>query len=374
MKFPLFKLEEYFEKREFKASYLLSSSDAETMGLCELLQIADPETRILWENLRLGYTESRGLPLLREEIARSYHSRSAEQILCFAGAEEGIFCACQAILSPSDHTIVVTPCYQSLESIPSRICPVTTIELQEANSWELPLNQIENAIRANTKLIIINYPHNPTGTLIDCNTQRNLVEIARKHDLSILSDEVYRLLEFDDKDRLPPIFDIYEKGMSLSVMSKAYGLAGLRVGWIAARDTSLIAEMLNIKHYLSICNSGPSEILSLIALRNGEAILSQNRKLIKGNLDLLDQFLERYSTLFHWIRPSAGCIGFMKLLHADLSVENFSTELFQRQGVLIIPAGIYGLQSNYFRIGFGRANFSEALIQFERYITTNLVH
>ena len=124
-----------------------------------------------------------------------------------------------------------------------------------------------DAIKQNTRLIAINFPHNPTGKLISKEKLNTLIEISRKHGIYLFSDEVYRLMERKEEIRLPQIADIYEKGLSLNVMSKAYGLPGLRIGWIASKDIELLDKMERMKHYLSICNSSPSELLSIIALK-----------------------------------------------------------------------------------------------------------
>ena len=139
-------------------------------------------------------------------------------------------------------------------------------------------------------MIAINYPHNPTGKVISLDLLNDLIEISRKHDIYLFSDEVYRLMERDANKRLPQIADAYENGISLNVMSKAYGLPGLRIGWIASQDLQLLDKMEKMKHYLSICNSSPSEFLAVVALKSGEQILSRNRKIIEDNLKLLNPF------------------------------------------------------------------------------------
>lgn len=271
---PTFKLEEYLGAREFKAPFSLCSSDMQSRTVPELLAMADDACTQLWQNLALSYTQPEGLPMLRQEISRLYQDINAEQVLMFAGAEEGIYCAAHALLTNTDHAIVVVPCYQSLEAIPQSLCDVTLIKLNESQNWALDLDRIKAAVRPQTKLIVINFPHNPTGAVIDRKTLFGLIAIARQQGAYIFSDEVYRLLELDENNRLPAIADCYEKGLSLSVMSKAYGLPGLRIGWIVTRSPEVLKQMENMKYYLSICNSAPSEILALIALRAKEAILT----------------------------------------------------------------------------------------------------
>lgn len=361
MKYPEFQLETYLAKREFNAPFNLCASDLETYSMNEILHMADERDLNLWNNLTLGYNETEGHPLLREEISKIYGKGfSQKEILCFAGAEEGIFCMFHTLLNPEDHAIVITPCYQSLESLPATICNTTKIQLEYQREWELDIDEIADAIQPNTKLLVINFPHNPTGALITREIQCTLVELARKHDLWIFSDEVYRFLEVNPLHRLYPFASVYEKGISLSVMSKAYGLAGLRLGWIACQHLDLLKKMNGMKHYLSICNSAPSEILSLIALKASTLIQERNRNLMQSNLKLLDQFFEDYEYLFEWIRPKGGCIGY-PLFKGKMPVDHLADKLLKEAGILILPGSVYNDYRNHFRISFGRKSMPEAL-------------
>lgn len=367
---PIFKLEDYLSTREFSSPYMFGSSDAESWSMKEIVGMADEECQTLWENLGLGYTETQGLPLLREEIAKQYNKKiSAANIGCFAGAEEGIYAACHTLLNANEHAIVITPAYQSLESVPASICEVTSIALSPHNNWELDLSLIEGAVQPNTKLLLINFPHNPTGTIISHEQQMQLVELARSKNIWIFSDEVYRFLELNPNDRLPPMADMYEKGISLGVMSKAYGLAGLRIGWITCQDHDTLMKCLEMKHYLTICNSAPSEILSLIALRNSETLLERNHKIMTSNIKLLDAFFEEYSDVFEWVRPKGGCIGFPRLKQ-DMSAYDFCEQLRFQKGVVALPNTVYDFKGNHIRVGFGRKNMPEALEKVKEFSRT----
>jgi len=295
MKLNAFKLEEYLARYEFKAPYLLCCSDAESWSLSEILAMANAQEHELWNNLRLGYTEVPGLPLLRETIAQTmYPNLQAENIFCFAGAEEGIFCGLSALCGPGEHVIVVTPCYQSLMEIPrAQGCHISTLNLTEEKGWRLDIEAVERLIQSNTKWLVINFPHNPTGQILAADDLQRLLALLAQHDLGLYSDEVYRLLG-PAQNWVKPAACLYSMAVSLGVMSKAYGLAGLRVGWIACQDKEILKKIELFKQYTSICNSAPSEILSIIALRNQEHILARNNNIIKANLALLDDFMEEY--------------------------------------------------------------------------------
>jgi aspartate/methionine/tyrosine aminotransferase len=360
-----FALEVHFSKWEFAAKYHMCASDMQSMAITELLSYADDADRRLWDQLHLGYTETWGRPSLREVIASTYESVKATDVLCLAGAQEGIYCAMQAILTPDDHAIAITPNYQSSESVPLSICETTGVALDAERNWDFDLDQVREAIRPNTRVISINFPNNPTGKVISRDALYALVAIARDHGIYIFSDEVFRLLERRPETTLPQIADIYERGLSLNVMSKAYGLPGLRIGWIACKDRELLERMERAKHYLSICNSAPSELLAQIALKNRDRILKKCRDLIAKNVPLLSDFMKERSDLFEWYLPDGGCIGYPRYLGGD-GVEEFARKLVEESGVLLLPASVYRSDlgptpTDRFRIGYGRKNLSEGL-------------
>ncbi|HSD69826.1 MAG TPA: pyridoxal phosphate-dependent aminotransferase [Woeseiaceae bacterium] len=353
-----FALEVHFSKWEFKARYNLTGSDAESRTIADLLSLASDEDRHAFENLHLGYTETFGSPALRQAIAETYESLSADDILCFAGAGEGIFVAMQVLLKPGDHAIVLTPNYQSAETVPLSICDVSGVALDASRSWALDLNRLCNAIRPNTRLVSINFPNNPTGAIPSQDTMNELVELCRKRGLWLFSDEVYRGIETDASRRVRQIADGYEKGLSLNVMSKAYGLPGLRIGWIACRDRELLVRMERRKHYLSICNSAPSEVLARIALKARDRIIERNLALIRQNVVVAQRFFARYPALFDFAPPDGGCVCFVRYKGAD-GVEEFTRRLVEEAGVLLLPSTVYRSEigkvpENYFRLGLGR--------------------
>lgn len=295
-----------------------------------------------------------------------------EDVLCFSGAEEGLYSAMHTLLRPDDHAIVVTPNYQSAESVPASICAVTGIGLDEHDNWSLDIDRLKTLLRPNTRLISINFPHNPTGKILERDRFDALIELCRSRGLYLFSDEVYRLLGAEGTVHLPNVADVYERGLSLGVMSKAYGLPGLRIGWIVSQDREALQRMERMKHYLSICNSAPSELLALIALKNGERLLKRNRLLVTKNLDLLDRFFAAHASLFEWRRSDGGCVAYPRYLGRD-GVERFAVDLVETAGVLVLPASIYRSQltatpADRFRVGFGRIRVEEGLQAFEGYL------
>ena len=366
-----FVLETYFSKWEFNARHHMTASDAQSMSVATLLDLAGLPQDTL-SHLHLGYTETWGAPDLRQAISETYDMMGPENILCFAGAEEGVYASMRVLLNKNDHAIVIVPNYQAAETLPLDICAVTGVKLDAQNNWTLNLDDILKAVRPNTKLISVCFPNNPTGKIIPADDYAALIEICRKHDLYLFSDEVYRLLELDANKRIDQAADAYEKGLSLNVMSKAYGLPGLRVGWIATRDTDVLQKLEQYKQYLSICNSAPSERLAVIALGVREKILTKNRALMQTNIEKLDAVFADYPELFDWYHPDGGCIAYPKYMGRG-SVENFCTALVEENGVLLLPASIYHSElmetpENHFRIGFGRANIEDGLLAFREFM------
>jgi len=369
---PDFRLETYFSRWEFTARHHMTASDAQSMTLRDLLARASPEDAEAFDRLWLGYTETFGAPALREEIAGTYDELEAADILCFAGAEEGIYIANQVLLGPKDHAIVVTPNYQAAETVPLSICAVSGVPLDRDNAWDLDLNRVAAAVRPNTRLISINFPHNPTGCIISRQTLGALIELCRERGIWLLSDEVYRRLGPDPQRQVPQVADLYERGLSLNVMSKAYGLPGLRIGWVGCQDRELLVRMERMKHYLSICNSGPSEVLARIALKNREAILERNNALVRANLCLLDRFFAEFNDVFDWRRPDGGCVGYPRYLGPE-SVDELCADLVEQSGVLLLPGSIYSSElgptpQDHFRVGFGRAGVTEGIAAFRDYL------
>lgn len=372
---PDFKLETYFSKWEFTARYHMTASDAESMRLDELLAMGTDAQREAFSRQWLGYTETFGAPALRAAIAATYDGTQAASIVCFAGAEEGLYIAMHVLLEKDDHAIVVTPNYQSAETVPLSICAVSGVPLDPDDNWSLDLDRVRAAIRPNTKLISINFPHNPTGKILERDRFDALVELCRAHGIWLFSDEVYRGLGTGRVPQLPAAAEVYERGLSLGVLSKAYGLPGLRIGWIACRDRAVLSKMERMKHYLSICNAAPSEALAIIALENSGRILDRNNRLIAANLAGLEAFFADFPDLFDWYRPDGGCIGYPRYKGRD-GVENFARDLVETAGVLLLPAGNYRsdltpVPLDRFRIGFGRANIGEGIAAMRSFLLKN---
>jgi aspartate/methionine/tyrosine aminotransferase len=362
-----FALERYFAKYEFSVPYLLSSSDCDGWRMSELLGLADTETRELWQNLQLGYTESLGHPLLRREVANLYSGIHPDQVLIVT-PEEGIFLVINCLVEKGDHVICTFPGYQSLYQIAVALgCEVTHWEPDENAGWRFDPDFLRRSIRPNTKLIVWNFPHNPTGFLPSRTDFETMMAIAQEHQVRVFSDEMYRLLEVDGSQRLPSAVEVWDKAIVLFGLSKSFGLAGLRIGWLVTREPEVHARLASLKDYTTICSSAPSEILAVIGLRASDRILARHRQRIANHLALLDDFFERHRRRLAWVRPRAGTVCFPRLLGPESSSQ-FAERVVSQGGIMILPSGIYGYDDQHFRLGFGRSNLPEVLTRFETFL------
>lgn len=360
----------YLSRRHASTVHHLSASECETMTLADLLALADAEDAERWAALRLGYTDPLGAPWLRSAVASCYQAVTEHDLVCFAGAQEALYAILHALLSPRDHAIVVLPSYQSMETLPLELCAVSGVALDPSDGWSLDVDAIAAAVRPNTRMVTISFPNNPTGKQLEQDRFAALVALCRHHGLWLLSDEVYRLTERDPARRLPHAADAYERGISLGAVSKAYGLPGLRIGWVACPDQELTGRLATIRQYLSTCSAGPSELLASIALKAAPAILARNRAISETNLARLLTFLAQHEALFDCHPPEGGMVCYPRYKSAE-KVESFVARIAETAGVLLLPASVFRselakLPTDRFRIGFGRLCFGAGLDALER--------
>jgi aspartate/methionine/tyrosine aminotransferase len=361
-----FRIEQYFGKYEFTAKYLLSSSDAESRTIEELLEL-EPGAHEGLLKQRCGYTESPGSPALRQAISAMYRGIKPEDVLVMGATEEGIFVLYHALLASADHVIVETPCYESaLEVARSTGAQVSKWRRGQENSWAHDLAALEELVQPNTKIIYINTPHNPTGLLMPEGIFRQVIKLAASRGITVFCDEVYRELEHDPANRLPAACEIYERAVSLGSMSKTYGLPGLRLGWLVSKDAEILRRCLEFKYYTTICSSAPSEFLSALALRNRKILVQRNREIVLRNLPVLDSFFRQHAHLFEWVKPNASPIGFVQH-KGQGDVQSLCEDIVKKVGVLLLPGTVYD-EPQHIRFGYGRKNMPEALAHFSAYL------
>jgi aspartate/methionine/tyrosine aminotransferase len=363
-----FEIERYFARWEFSARHLLSSSDCEPLTLAGLLELADDETRGLWAGLSLAYTDSAGLPALRAEIAGMYDRVDPTEVLEVV-PEEGIFLAMQALLEPGDHVVVTWPAYQSLHSLAEAMgCHVSRWTPREADGWRFDVADLRALLRADTKLVVLNFPHNPTGYLPPASDYVEALRLAEDVGARVFSDEMYRWLEQDAADRLPSACEISQTAVTLCGVSKTFSLAGLRVGWLATRDEALLTRLAELKDYTTICGSAPSEVLALIGLRAADRIVEANLGIIRENLDAIDRFVASASGFGGWRRPKAGSVGLLRW-EAPEGTRAACDRLAAESGIMLLPSSVFDFGDSHVRLGFGRRGFAEGLDALARHVS-----
>lgn len=364
MQIEEFALERYFARWEFAARLLLSPSDCEALSQRELVDGMDPEVSGLWSSLKLSYTDSNGHPLLRQEIAGQSPGINAEQVLTCA-PEEGVFIAMHALLKPADRVIVTAPGYQSLHAIARSIgCAVDFWPVQpEGGSWALDMDLLAKLLPG-AKLLVVNFPHNPTGYLPARPLFARILEMAERAGARVFSDEMYRLLERDASARLDPVSSLLADAVSLGGLSKSCGLPGLRSGWLISRDKGFLQRCRVLKDYLTICAPAPAEILSIAALRRVNELSQRCLSLICENERLMRNFCARHPGLLRWYAPQAGSTIFPRW-NGEGDANQLAERCLEREGLMVVPGAMFGGDARHFRVGLGRVDFPAALEAFE---------
>ena len=369
MKIAPFATEHFYALYEFNTPYQLCTSDCETVTVEELLEMADMSLAQLGR-LALGYTESQGNPHLREAIADAYATASAEDVVILATPVEGIYLAARALLNPEDEVIVLTPAYDALINMFEHVVGAAQVKkwafTPTPTGWELDLEQLRRLITPQSKLLVLNFPHNPTGYLPTLDQLNEIVALAEEHKLWLFYDEMYFGLVHSGTPPIPSAADLTPRAIVLSGLSKTYGLPGLRTGWLIIQDEETRQNIINWKFYTSICAPAPSEFLALAAWRVRDQLRDKNIAQIEHNLQLAEFFFNRWPTLFKWRRPLAGSIALVRMNVP--SVEAYAAQLAKEAGILIHPATMLGFDDQHMRMGFGKAAFGEALAKFEAYL------
>lgn len=371
MHIPPFTIEEYFALYEFSAPYMLAASDCESMTIGELLDMADMSLDGL-ANLHLGYTEAPGHPDLRRLIAEQYETTRPDNVIVAGAPEEAIFVAMHTLLDKGDEVIVLTPAYDSLKNLAQHICGKENVKLwqiqETASGWQIDLNELESLLSNKTKMLIVNFPHNPTGFLPSEAQQRELINLVKKHGTWLFCDEMYRGLELPGRETLPSAVDLYERAIILSGLSKVHGLPGLRSGWLVLQDEQVRQKIINWKHYTTICASAPSEFLAQVALQVQDKLIARNTAIIQENISVANEFFARWPNMFDWKPQEAGSIALIKI-NVPSATEHCHT-LVKEAGVMLLPSSCVGYGDGHVRMGTGRVNFPHNLAQYEAYLNS----
>ncbi|MGU3544484.1 pyridoxal phosphate-dependent aminotransferase [Methylobacterium sp. A52T] len=360
-----FALAAYLDRWSGCAHHALAASDSEPLTLAALLHLAGPEDLRRWRAADLGYADPRGAPRLRATVSARYHRLEADDVLISAGAQEAVTCVLSALLGPADHAVVVVPIYQPSELVVTRLCAADGVALRPDRNWPLDLDRLAAAIRPNTRLVLTNFPNSPTGAVLDRATLGGLIDLCRRHGLWLVNDEVYRQTDRDPERAVPPVVDLYERGISINGLSKGFGLPGLRVGWAACRDRGLLDRILAAKNLLSSCLARPSEILAQVALQAEPHLTGRARGIGQRNLHRLRALLDRHPDLFDPDEPRNLAFACPRFRGRE-GATTFARILAAEDGVLVLPSALWhsalvSIPADRLRLGLGRVGSGAAL-------------
>jgi aspartate/methionine/tyrosine aminotransferase len=342
-----------------------SISIDELVALCEDPNVESP----LNTSTKLTYGPIRGSNALRERLASLYSVRvtsplPTDNILITPGAIAANFLLFYTLVGPGDHVVCVYPTYQQLYSVPESLgAEVSLWKLRKDNKYIPDLEELKSLVKENTKMIIINNPNNPTGATIPKSVLQGLVEFARERDIIVLSDEVYRPLFHGispgDQEFPPSLISMgYGKTIVTGSMSKAYSLAGIRLGWIASRDKSIIEAAAAARDYTTISVSQVDDQVASYALSASviHALLGRNIQLAKTNLALLEAFVTAHSSACSWVKPTGGTTAFIRFEKNGQAVDDvqFCVDVIEKTKVMFIPGSrCFGKEfKGFIRIGY----------------------
>ncbi len=347
-----FAVEEWMNAYETNATYNIAETCVDSISLDTLFHITNENKDTFFSKFsskRLTYGDIEGLPEFKSGICRLYKSVTPEEIVTTHGAAGANHHVFYSPIQPGDRVISITPTYQQLYSIPESFgADVQILHLEQKNNYLPDLDALRKLATPDTKLICINNPNNPTGALMPEKLLKEIVEIARSVDAYILCDEVYRHLTQTD-DWSCSIVDLYEKGISVSSMSKVFSLAGLRLGWIASHDRAFLRSCLSHRDYNFISGSVFDEHVAALALKHADVLLERNRKIVRNNLAVLDAWVQN-EDLVHYTKPQAGTTALIYYSHPLPSYE-FCKQMYDITGAFVTPGDCFD-EPYSFRIGY----------------------
>ena len=370
MKIKPFAVEEWMNAWEVGAKYNIAETCVDSISMNDLFELTGEDKTEFLNRLcarRLSYGDIEGLPEFRKGVCGLYKTLNIENIVPTHGASGANHHVFYSLISPGDRVVSIMPTYQQLYSIPESYgADVQILHLSKENNYLPDLEKLRRLVTPETKMICINNPNNPTGALMSEQMLREIVEIARSADAWILCDEVYRHLSQED-DWCPSIVDLYEKGISVSSMSKVFSLAGLRLGWIATHDMSVVKSCLSHRDYNLVSCGVFDEMLAAAALKHSDKLLERSRKIVRENLQILDDWVSSEPHV-SYVKPQAGTTA---LVYYDLDISSyeFCEEMYKKTGAFVTPGDCFEVPHSM-RIGYayGKQDLIDGLKAISEYI------
>jgi len=344
MWFKRMELEDWFDTYQYEVEYDVGESAVKYLTLDDL--------NIDLGHLPLRYGHHRGRPDLRGVIAEQYEGLSAEQIIVTTGASEANFCAVAALVKPKDHVIIHHPNYPSLYEVPRSLgCTVDLIRLTYENRFKLDVDEIKKFLTPETKLISLTYPNNPTGAMISEETLHKVISLAESRKIFLLFDETYRELAYGKP--LPWAASLSKNVISISSMSKSYGIPGIRTGWLACESQQITDAVLAIREQLTITNGAISEEIAFWVLQEKDKYLKKARDHVRKNFHIVGDWMKEQKDL-EWIPPQAGVVALPRVRNESISdPEKLYRSLAEKHKTFVIPGRCFELDNHCFRLGYG---------------------
>ena len=374
MKIKPFAVEQWMNDWEVGAKYNIAETCVDSVSVNELFELIGEDKASFLDQFckrRLTYGDIEGAPLFRQGVCKLYKKLSPQNIVPTHGATGANHHVFYSLLSPGDEIISIMPTYQQLYSIPESYgATVKIMELKQENNYLPDLNELKKLVNKSTKMICINNPNNPTGALMSKDMLQEIISVAESVGAYILCDEVYRHLTQDD-NWCESIADLYEKGISVSSMSKVFSLAGLRLGWIASQDMDVIRSCLSHRDYNLISCGMFDEALAGVALSHSEKLLERNKNIVRENLKILDEWVQSEPHVYY-VKPQAGTTA---LVYYDLNIPSyeFCQDMYKQTGAFVTPGDCFE-QPNSMRIGYAcdRQTLIDGLDAISKYISTKI--
>src|SRR5579864_4886574 len=341
MPFQPFELEHFQSRFERTVEYNLADSSVQCINTRELVNDGEAQELL---NLTLYYPEVNGTRLLRERIVSLYPDADAGNILVTVGAAQANSMVCSALLEPGDEVVVISPGYRQVWGLAQNLCcRIQEVELTPEDGWKLNLDRLESLCSSSTKMVSIVNPNNPTGTILSPDQMRRIVQICERHDSWLHADEVYRGTEFH-QDETPTFWGKYNKVVCVNSLSKAYGLAGLRIGWAVA-SSDVIESLWRRHEYAVIAASGPSMTLAEIALQGTKRkmLLDRQKRLSQAGHRILKHWIQEQNGAFSMVEPAATSVAFVRY-HFDVPSCELADHILKRSSVLVSPGALLGAE------------------------------
>lgn len=359
-----FLVDAYFTEYESKARYMMGSSDPESLSLkdavSDLSHYADEP---------LGYALGNGYLPLREKLSTLYERVAPDQIAMMNGGEESIYVTMRALLKAGDEIVVQMPSYQSLSVIAQEMgCSIIEYRPGFEQEWAFDLEMLKTKITARTRMLILNYPHNPTGACLTEREMRSIVELCRERQLYLIADEVYRFLRMDEHCSDASFADLYEDTVALGSFSKTFAAPGLRLGWVATRSPELMQKLLAYRHFTSTCTNLPCQWIADELMNKRDAIMQRNNAIVRRNAALLEEFMKKHADRFAYVPPKGATMAYVKLLGKQGAMA-FCMEVLEHTGVLIVPSSVLENSDEYLRIGLCRESFPTCIQLVDEYLS-----